>query len=114
MATRDACGVDGFVTVPTSLSSIAALALNVPPVKVMVRMPPETPAVAAGDPVEGEINETVLADKLDGALPESVMMSRWVAAIGDTGVRDIVIVTPLWPDFTLLNVTAGWFAPREP
>ena len=96
------------------MSSIVALALNVPPVKVMVRMPSETPAVAAGDPVEGEINETAFVDKLDGALPESVMMSRWFAAIGDTGVSDIVIVTALWPDFTLLNVTAGWFAPREP
>jgi hypothetical protein len=92
------------------LSSIAALALNVPPVKVMVRMPPETPAVA--EP-EGE-TVTALVDKLEGALPESVMMSRWFVTIGDTGVSDIVIVTALWPDFTLLNVTAGWFAPREP
>ena len=98
------------------MSSIAALALNVPPVKVMVRMPSETPAVAAGDPEKemSRINETAFVDKLDGALPESVMMSRWFAAIGDTGVSDIVIVTALWPDFTLLNVTAGWFAPREP
>ena len=96
------------------MSSIAALAVNVPPVKVMVRMPPETPAVAVGEPDEGEVNETVFEDKLEGALPESVMMSRWFATIGETGVSDIVIVTPFWPDFTLLKVTAGWFAPKEP
>ncbi len=58
------------------MSSIAALALNVPPVKVMVRMPPETPAVALGEPVEGEMKTTVFPDKLEGALPESVMISR--------------------------------------
>ena len=90
------------------------MALNVPPVEVMVRIPPETLALAVGEPVAGEMNTTVDEDKLTGALPESVMIRAWLSKIADTGVSDIVIVTPVWPALTLLKVTAGWFGPREP
>ena len=88
--------------------------LSEPPVIVTDSTPPVTPAAAAGDPVPADVNATVLADRLCGALPPRVMRIVLPVGMVSAGVNDIVIVTE--PVFLakLLSVMAGALLPSDP
>ena len=88
--------------------------LSEPPVIVTDTTPPVTPAAAVGDPVPADVNATVLADRLCGALPPRVMRIVLPVGMVSAGVNDIVIVTE--PVFLakLLSVMAGALLPRDP
>ena len=85
-----------------------------PPVSVTVSTPPATLAVAVGEPAPADVNTTVFADKLCGALPPRVMRTALPVGTASAGVSDTVIVTALVPLATLLSVMDGAFAPRDP
>ena len=99
---------------PGNVNTISEPALNAPPDIVTVSTPPATPAVALGEPVPGDVNATVFADKLCGALPPRVM--RRVLPVGTTaaGVNDTVMVTEPVFFATLLSVMVGALEPRDP
>ena len=85
-----------------------------PPVSVTVSTAPATPAVAVGEPVPGVVNTTVLADRLCGALPPSVMITALPVGTAVAGVSETVIVTALVSLATLLKEMDGAFVPRDP
>ncbi len=88
--------------------------LSEPPVIVTDSTPPVTPAAAVGDPVPADVNATVLADRLCGALPPRVMRIVLPVGMVSAGVNAIVIVTE--PVFLarLLSVMAGALLPSDP
>ena len=88
--------------------------LKEPAVTATVRTPPATAAVAAGEPVPADVNTTVFADKLCGALPPSVMRRALPVGIGASGVKETVMVTELALLATLLSVMVGAFVPSDP
>ena len=88
--------------------------LSEPPVIVTDSTPPVTPAAAAGDPVPADVNATVLADRLCGALPPRVMRIVLPVGMVSAGVKDIVIVTEPVFFAKLLNVMAGALLPSDP
>ena len=75
---------------------------------------PATPAVAVGEPVPGDVNATVLADRLCGALPPGVMRTALPVGTAAAGVSETVIVTALVSLATLLREMDGAFVPRDP
>ena len=85
-----------------------------PPVSVTVSTAPATPAVAVGEPVPGVVNTIVLADRLCGALPPSVMITELPVGTAVAGVSETVIVTALVSLATLLKEIDGAFVPRDP
>ena len=85
-----------------------------PPVSITVSTPPATLAVAVGEPAPADVNTTVFADKLCGALPPRVMRTALPVGTASAGVSDTVIVTALVPLATLLSVMDGALAPRDP
>ena len=103
-----------FVTVPGRVSAMAEPPLSEPPVIVTDSTPPVTPAAAVGDPVPADVNATVLADRLCGALPPRVMRIVLPVGMVSAGVNDIVIVTE--PAFLakLFSVMAGALLPSDP
>ena len=103
-----------FVTVPGRVSTMTEPPLSEPPVIVTDSTPPVTPAAAAGDPVPADVNATVLADRLCGALPPRVMRIVLPVGMVSAGVNDIVIVTE--PAFLakLFSVMAGALLPSDP
>ncbi len=106
------------LTNPGIVNVIAAPPMNVPAIKVMVKIlfvPAKSVSAAApaGLPLDGKVKTILTEPARAMPIPLSVMRIFPVGAISVNGVSVTLMVTAVAPLATLLRVMAGDVAPRS-